>query len=328
MTMSLLKTATMRRRGLIVAGLTLPSHVQAQWVPPRQVRLIVPFSPAGGGDTVARLVAPVMSGILGQPMVVENRAGAGGTIGAAEAARAVPDGTTLLLDGANQAVAPFIFRGLSFDYATAFTPISRIALYPLIIVVKPDSPIRSFAGLIERAKAQPGRVTYASSGNAVSNHIAATVLAMRAGLEMTHVPYRGGGPALQAVLAGDVDFAFTTAASSVALVQQGSVRALAVSAAARIMALPDLPTVAEQGFPGFDQTEWVALYGPAGLPAEAVERVHAASVAALADPGVQQRLGALGAIGLGTSPAEFATWLARERTALQTLVREANISAD
>jgi tripartite-type tricarboxylate transporter receptor subunit TctC len=321
-------TATMRRRGLILAGLALPSVARAQWSPPRQVRLIVPFSPGGGADTTARLFAPIMSNILGQPVVVENRGGAGGTIGAAEVARAAPDGTTLLCDAANQAVAPFIFRNLSFDYATAFTPISRVTVYPMIVIVKPDSPLRSFAELIAQAKARPGRLTYSSSGNAVSNHIAAAVLSQRAGIEMTHVPYRGGGPALQAVLAGDVDLGFATVASAAALAQQGSVRALAASSAARIPTLPDVPTIAEQGYPGYDQTEWNAFYGPAGLPAAAVERVHAACVAALVDPGVQQRLGALGAIGLGTAPAEFTSWLGRERGQMQALVREANISAD
>ncbi|WP_229682566.1 Bug family tripartite tricarboxylate transporter substrate binding protein [Siccirubricoccus deserti] len=326
--MTTLKTAGLRRRGLIMAGLALPSLARAQWAPPRQVRLVVPFTPGGGADTTARLFAPVMSSILGQPVVVENRGGAGGTIGAAEVARAAPDGTTLLCDAANQAVAPFIFRNLGFDYITAFTPISRVTVYPMIVVVKPDSPLQSFAGLIERAKAQPGRLTYSSSGNAVSNHIAAAVLAKRAGIELTHVPYRGGGPALQAVLAGDVDFGFATVASAAGLAQQGSVRALAASSAARIPALPEVPTIAELGYPGYDQTEWNAFYGPAGLPAAAVERVHAACVAALAEPGVQQRLATLGAIGLGTPPADFTAWLGRERGQMQALVREANISAD
>jgi len=314
------------RRALGAMLVTGPAA--AQWAPARQVRIVVPFPPGGGADTTARLFAPFFQQVLGQPAVVENRAGAGGTIGAAEVARAAPDGTVLLVDAANQAVAPFLFRNLAFDYATAFTPISRVSLYPLILVVKPDSPLRSLGALLERARAQPGKLTYSSSGNAVSNHIATAMLAARARVEFTHVPYRGGGPALQAVLAGDVDFGFATVASAAALTQDGRLRALAASTAERVPALPDVPTVAEQGFPGFDQAEWNGVYGPAGLPAAAVERVHAACLAALADAGVRQRLAALGAIGLGTAPAEFAAYLRAERMAMERLVREANITAE
>jgi len=319
----------MRRRGLLAAGTLLAAvPARAQWVPPRQVRLVVPFTPGGGADTTARLFAPILTAFLGQPVVVENRGGAGGTIGAQEVARAAPDGATLLVDAANQAVAPFIFRSLAFDYATAFTPISRVTLYPLVLVVKPDSPFRTLAALLDRARAQPGRVSYSSSGNAVSNHIATALLASRAGVEFTHAPYRGGGPALQAVLAGDVDFGFATVASAAALVQQGQLRAIAASTAARVAALPDVPTVAEQGFPGYDQAEWNGVYGPAGLAAEAVARIHGACLAALADAGVQQRLAALGAIGLGTDPAHFSAFLKAERAAMEALVRAARITAD
>ncbi|WP_149538751.1 Bug family tripartite tricarboxylate transporter substrate binding protein [Siccirubricoccus phaeus] len=322
----------MRRRAILAAGLlsplAIPSLARAQWAPPRPVRMLVPFPPSGGADTTARLFAPTMSSLLGQPVVVENRPGAGGTIGAAEAARAAPDGATLLMDAAGQAIIPFVFRNLGFDYLTAFTPISRVTIYPLIVVVKPDSPLRSFAELLDRARAQPGRVTYSSSGNTVSNHIAAAVLASRAKLDLVHVPYRGGGPALQAILAGDVDFGFATVAAAGALAQQGGVRALAASTAERIPALPEVPTIAELGFPGYDQSEWNALYAPAGLPAPAAERLYETCRAALADAGVQQRLAALGAIGLGTPPAEFAAWLAKEREAMKALVREANITMD
>lgn len=322
----------MTRRGLLGAGLALPMALRAAaqpaWAPPRQVRLVVPFPPAGGADTTARLFAGPFQALLGQPVVVENRPGAGGTIGAGEVARAAPDGTTLLLDAANQAVAPFVLKNIPFDYATAFTPISRVTIYPLILVVKPDSPFRDLQALLARAKAAPGKLTYSSSGNAVSNHIATVVLLRRAGVDMTHVPYRGGGPALQAVLAGDVDCGFATVASAAALTQDGRLRALAASSAERIPSLPAVPTVAEQGFPGYDQVEWNGLYGPAGLPQPAVARLHEACRAALAEPAVQQRLAALGAIGLGTAPAEFDAWLKRERAAMAVVAREANITAD
>ncbi|SDB19786.1 tripartite tricarboxylate transporter substrate-binding protein [Belnapia rosea] len=319
---------TTRRILPALAAALLATPALAQWTPTRQVRLIVPFSPGGGADTTARLFAPAFTAFLGQPAVVENRAGAGGTIGAAEVARAAPDGTTLLVDAANQAVAPFIFRNLPFDYATGFTPVSRVTVYPLIAVVRPESPFRSLEALLARARAQPGRITYSSSGNAVSNHIATAVLARRAGVELSHIPYRGGGPALAAILAGDVDFGFATVASAAALAQEGRLRPLAASSANRIPALPEVPTVAELGFPGYDQTEWNGLYGPAGLPPAIAERLHEACQAALRDPSVVQRLAALGAIGLGNGPAEFAEFLRRERAAMALLVREAGITAD
>ncbi len=319
---------TTRRILPALAATLLATPALAQWAPTRQVRLVVPFSPGGGADTTARLFAPAFTAFLGQPAVVENRAGAGGTIGAAEVARAAPDGTTLLVDAANQAVAPFIFRNLPFDYATGFTPVSRVTVYPLIAVVRPESPFRSLEALLARARAQPGRITYSSSGNAVSNHIATAVLARRAGVELSHIPYRGGGPALAAILAGDVDFGFATVASAAALAQEGRLRPLAASSASRIPALPEVPTVAELGFPGYDQTEWNGLYGPAGLPPAIAERLHEACQAALRDPSVVQRLAALGAIGLGNGPAEFAEFLRRERAAMALLVRDAGITAD
>ena len=311
-----------------LAASLLAAPALAQWAPARQVRLIVPFSPGGGADTTARLFAPTFTAVLGQPAVVENRAGAGGTIGAAEVARAAPDGTTLLVDAANQAVNQFLFRNLPFDYVAGFTPVSRVTLYPLILVVRPDSPFRSLEALLAQARARPGRVTYSSSGNGISNHIATALLASRAGVEFSHIPYRGGGPALQALLAGDVDFGFATVASAATLAQEGRLRTLALSTAARIPSLPEVPTVAESGFPGYDQAEWNGLYGPAGLAPEIAARLHEASRAALADPGVAQRLATLGAIGLGTGPAEFAEYLARERAAMAVLVRQAGITAD
>ncbi|WP_043364401.1 tripartite tricarboxylate transporter substrate binding protein [Belnapia sp. F-4-1] len=320
--------ATTRRSLPALAASLFATPALAQWAPTRQVRLIVPFSPGGGADTTARLFAPAFTAFLGQPAVVENRAGAGGTIGAAEVARAAPDGTTLLVDAANQAVNQVLFRNLPFDYVTGFTPVSRVTVYPLLLVVRPDSPLRSLEALLAKARAEPGRLTYSSSGNGISNHIATAVLADRAKVDFSHVPYRGGGPALAAVLAGDVDFGFATVASAAALAQEGRLRPLAASSAGRIPSLPEIPTVAELGFPGYDQTEWNGVYGPAGLPPAIVERLHEACQAALRDPRVTERLAALGALALGNSPAEFAEFLKRERAAMAVLVREAGITAD
>ncbi len=317
----------MRRRAL--AGLALlPVAARAEWAPPRSVRMVVPYPPGGGADTTARLFAPPFTAFLGQNVVVENRPGAGSTIGAGEVARAAPDGTTLLLDASGHTVAPLLIRGLNFDYATGFTPISQVMLIPQMLIVPPGSPYTSLPQLLAAAKAAPGKLTYGSSGNASAPHIAAAVLVSRAGVEMTHVPYRGGGPALQSLLSGDLDCVFATVASATALAREGRVRALAASSARRISALPEVPTVAEQGFPGYDQNEWNGLWGPAGLPADAVARLHAACVNALAQEVVQARLAALGAIGLGTSPAEFAAFITRDREANAKVIRDAHITLD
>jgi tripartite-type tricarboxylate transporter receptor subunit TctC len=300
----------------------------AAWAPPRAVRMVVAYPPGGGADTTARLLAVPLASFLGQPVVVENRPGAASTIGAGEVARGAPDGTTLLLDSAGHVMAPALIRGLPFDYATAFTPISQVIILPQVIAVRADSPFRSLEALLARAKAEPGRVTWASSGNGGAQHVTGLLLWRAAGADLTHVPYRGGSPAMQALLAGDVDCAVATITSAVALAQQGRVRALAATSARRISSQPDVPTVAEQGFPGFDQNEWNGLLGPAGLPAAAVQRLYEGCQLALKDATVRQRLDSIGAVPLGTTPAEFAAFLARERAAMAALVREAGITAD
>ncbi len=325
-------TARTGRRAALLAtiglGLAAPSRGQAPWSPPRAVRLVVPYAPGGGADTTARLLAGPLSPFLGQTIVVENRPGAGSTIGAGEVARAAPDGTTLLLDAAGHTMAPFLIKGLPFDYATGFTPISQVLILPQVLAVRADSPFESLAALLARAKAEPGRVTWASSGNAGMQHITGLLLWRAAGVETTHVPYRGGAPAMQALLAGDTDCVIATITSALALARQGRIRVLAATSARRITTLPEIPTLAELGFAGFDQSEWNGVFGPAGLPAPVVARLHAGLVAALQEKVVQERLEGLGAVPLGTSPAEFADFLARQRLAMAALVKEANITAD
>ena len=320
------------RRGTLALGLSLPAvpgAARAQaWTPPRPVRLVVPYPPGGGADTTARLMAGPLGAFLGQAVVVENRPGAASTIGAGEVARAAPDGTTLLLDAAGHVMAPALIRGLPFDYAAAFTPISQVMILPQVVAVRDDSPFRTLAALLERAKAEPGRLTYASSGNGGAQHVTGVLLWRRAGVELTHVPYRGGAPAMQALLAGDVDCVVATITSTLALAREGRVRALGATSAQRITSLPEVPTIAEQGFSGFDQNEWNGLLGPAGLPAPVVARLHEGCVRALQDPTVRQRLDALGAVPLGTDPATFAAFLRREREAMARLVRETGITAD
>jgi tripartite-type tricarboxylate transporter receptor subunit TctC len=314
----------MRRRTLLLASLATPALAQS-WAPSRSIRLIAPYAPGGGVDTASRLLAVPMTTYLGQNVVVENRGGAGGSIGAAEVARAAPDGHTVMIDAMAHTVNPALMRGLPFDYATAFTPISQVLIWPQILIVHPSLPVRNLAEFVAHVRARPGQLSYGSSGNATAAHLASALLLNRAGLEMVHVPYRGGAPALQDLIAGNVAFVFGTVASSLQLAQEGRVRAIAVSSATRLPGLPDVGTVAEQGFPGFELNEWNGLYAPAGLPAAAAQRWHGAVRHALADPAVRTRLDALGAIPLGTDPEAFARYVREQREAMARLVREARI---
>jgi tripartite-type tricarboxylate transporter receptor subunit TctC len=314
----------MRRRTLLLASLATPALAQS-WAPSRSIRLIAPYAPGGGVDTASRLLAVPMTATLGQNVVVENRGGAGGSIGAAEVARAAPDGHTVMIDAMAHTVNPALMRGLPFDYATAFTPISQVLIWPQILIVHPSLPVRNLAEFVAHVRARPGQLSYGSSGNATAAHLASALLLNRAGLEMVHVPYRGGAPALQDLIAGNVAFVFGTVASSLQLAQEGRVRAIAVSSATRLPGLPDVGTVAEQGFPGFELNEWNGLYAPAGLPAAAAQRWHGAVRHALADSAVRTRLEALGAIPLGTDPEAFARYVREQREAMARLVREARI---
>lgn len=315
----------MFRRSLLASLMATPAFAQggaAPWSPARSIRMIAPYAPGGGVDTSARLLAVPMTSALGQSVVVDNRGGAGGSIGAAEVARSAPDGLTVMIDALAHTVNPALMRNLPFDYATAFTPISQVLIWPQILIVPPTLPVQNLQEFVAYAKARPGQLTYGSSGNATAAHLASALLLRRAGLDMTHVPYRGGAPALQDLVAGNLTFVFGTVASSLQLAQEGRVKALAVSSTTRLAALPNVPTVAEQGFPDYELNEWNGLYGPAGLPAPVVARWFEAVKAALADANVRSRLDALGAIPVGSEPGPFAAYVRQQREAMGALVRE------
>jgi tripartite-type tricarboxylate transporter receptor subunit TctC len=319
------------RRALAAGILATPfvaGAVRAQAWPSRPIRLVVPYPPGGGADTTARLIAEPMGAALGQPVVVENRGGAGGTIGAAEVARAPHDGHTLLLDAGAHVVNPFVMRNLPFDYHTAFAPITQLTVLPQIMLVKTALPARSIAEFIALAKARPGALSYGSSGNATSSHLAAARLAHAAGITLVHVPYRGGGPAVQDLVAGTIDMHMGTVSSSLALAQGGRIRALGVTTKERLAQLPDVPTIAESGFPGFELNEWNGLYAPSGTPAAVLERIHEAAVAALAQAAVQARLASLGALAVGSSRGDFVVFLSYLRETMKALVAEANITVE
>jgi tripartite-type tricarboxylate transporter receptor subunit TctC len=316
------------RRALLGAALLplLPRPARAQAFPTQPIRLIPPYPPGGGTDTVARLLQPHLIARLGQNVLIENRGGAGGSIGAAEVARAPKDGHTLLLDSMGHVVNPTLMQGLPFDYATAFAPITQLTLQPQMLVVPAASPHRTLADLVAAARARPGTLSYASSGNGTGAHLAMVEFARRAGIEVIHIPYRGGGPAMTDLVAGNVAMAFASAAAATAHVQGGRLRGLGAAGPRRIGALADMPTIAEQGYAGFDFDEWNGLWTVAGSPPAAVARLHAAAVFALAQPDVRARMAQIGIVPVASSTAEFAAFVVAQRERAARLIRDANIT--
>lgn len=314
---------------LALAGFVpaLPAVAQ-EWKPQRTIRMIVPYAPGGGADTTARLLAGPMSAALGQTVVVENRGGAGGSIGAGEVSRSAPDGYTVMLDALGFVATPLLLPRLPFNYTTAFTPVTQVTVLPQIMLAPRNAPYSTLAEFIDHARKHPSRLTYGSSGNATAAHLASVLLLRRAGLTLEHSPYRGGGPALQDLLGGSLDFVFGTVSSSTQLVRDGQVKALGVTTASRIAALPDLPTIAEQGFPGYELNEWNGFYVPTTTPQPIVSALHAAVLEALRHEDVRARLAAMGAEAVGSSQADFTAFVTRQRDVVGNLIREAGIKAD
>ncbi|MBR0670365.1 twin-arginine translocation pathway signal protein [Roseomonas soli] len=316
----------LHRRALIAAAaLPLAGIARAQSWPTRPVRVIVPFAAGGAADSAARTILPRMAERLPATFVVENRTGAGGSIGGGEVARSAADGYTLLWDASSHIVNHALLRGLTFDYTTAFLPISQVCTFPQVVAVKQDFPARDIAAFIARAKAQPNTINMGTQGNATAGHLGLARFAREAGIEVQHVPYRGGADAARDLAAGSLDGVFITALSARPVVESGRARFLAVATAQRQANLPDVPTLAESGLPGFDVSEWVGLFAPAGMPAEIAARLHEALAATLVEADVRARLDRLGAVPVGSMPADFSRFVTEGRAAMATLVRDANI---
>ena len=256
-----MSTRLSRRAALALPALALPWIARAQ---ARAVRLLVGFAPGGAADTVARLIAPRMGEHLGATIVVENRAGASGTIAAAAVAGAPPDGSTLLFTTLSHVTNPYLLTGLPFDYATAFAPVSLVVLWPQLLTVRNGFPARDFAGFLAHARANP--VTYGTPGNATAQHLAGELLRLRTGVRLEHVPYRGGADAARDLSAGVVDAAFMTTSTALPVVQSGRVTVLAVATPERLPAYPEAPTISESGVPGFALSDWCAMFAPAATP--------------------------------------------------------------
>lgn len=301
-------------------------RAQAAW-PGRSIRLIVPFAAGGAADSAARVLTPRMGERLGQGFVVENRTGASGSLGGGEVARA-NDGHTFLWDASSHIVNPSLLRGLPFDYATAFAPISLVVTFPSAIAVKTDFRARTLAEFVAAAKARPGTISVGTQGNATAGHLGLVAFQRAAGIDVVHVPYRGGAAAAQDLASGAIDAVFTTLVSAGPVVDSGRARFLAVGTTTRVESRPDVPTVHESGYPGFDSNEWAGLFGPASTPPAVVARMHEALAEAIGDATLRARLVQIGCVPVASRPEDFARFVREGREAMATLVREANIRAE
>jgi tripartite-type tricarboxylate transporter receptor subunit TctC len=293
----------------------------------RPVRIIVPFAPAGASDITARLIGQWLSERLGQQFVIENRPGGGGNIGTEAVVRAPADGYTLLMVGSANASNATFYDKLNFNFIRDIAPVGSVFRGPYVMVVNPSVPARSVPEFIAYAKANPGKLTMASSGTGAVPHVAGELFKMMAGIDMVHVPYRGGGPALTDLLAGQVQVYFPTTVASIGYIRAGRLRALAVTAATRSDALPDIPTVGEF-LPGYEASTWYGVGAPKGTPAEIVEKLNKEVNAGLADPTMKARLADLGGDVLALSPADFGKLIAEETAKWAKVVKFSGVKAE
>ena len=315
------------RRALSVAlALAVAGLAQAAY-PERPITMVVPYAPGGAADALARVVAQKMADKLGAPVVVDNKAGASGTIGAGFVAKAQPDGYTVLYDTTPYSINPYLFPKMPYP-ADALKPLSLVSQIPNVLIVRADSPIKDVKQLIAKAKAEPGKVNFASGGGGTVQRLASELFRQRLGLDMVHVPYKSGGPAITDVMGGQVDFMFSTVAASSPLIASGKLRGLVISSPRRSPKLPDVPTVAETVIPGFEVYEWHGMFVPAGTPDSLTSRLQAAVVDALNDEGVKKRFNDLGADPVGSTPVQFADYLKKEDTKWSEVVRKGNNKAD
>lgn len=320
----------MKYRIACLAALCVVSGVAqaADSYPSRPIRMIVAYPPGGGTDQVGRVMADQLSQTLGQNVVVDNRGGATGNIGTELAARAVPDGYTLLMGNvAPNAVNVSLFKKLGFDPVKDFALVSLVAVTPNILVANPSMPVKSIKELIAYAKAKPGALNFPSAGVGSSSHLAGEMLKSMTGISMVHIPFKGGGPALVAVIAGEVQIMFATMPAAMPHVKSGKVRPVAVTTAKRSQAMPELPTIAESGIKGYEASTWYGLLAPARTPPAIVTRLHADTVKILAGP-TRQRLEVQGFEPEGGTPAEFAAYIKSEITKWAKVIKDAGIPAE
>lgn len=312
-----------------VASLGARAHASTSPFPSRPVRLVVPFAAGGGTDIMARLLAKAMAQELGQPVVVENRAGAGGGLGSAQVARAAPDGYTVLMGTAStHAINPAVYRNLPYQPQTDFTPISLAATIPGVVLVNAKSNVASLADLAASMRERPNALTYGTQGQGGLGHLMGEMFNAQAGVKSVHVPYRGAAPALQDLLAGNIDIVYDTLPAVIPHLQGGKLRALAITASQRSDIAPDVPTAAQAGYPAFLAQTWNALFGPAGLPADVAARLTAAAVSAVNDPETNGRIREMSAAPVASDSAGLAELVRADMKHWENVAKQAGIKLD
>ena len=316
------------RIALLLLAASLASPVSAADFPSRPVRIVVPSTPGGGLDVIARLLSPKLTDKWSQPIVIDNRAGAGGVIGSEIAAKASPDGHTLLLVAAGYAANPFLYKKLPYDTPKDFAPVTIIGFAPNVLVVHPSVSAGSVKDVIALAKQKPGELTYASSGVGTSGHLAMALLERSAGIRMIHVPYKGAGAATAAVVGGQAQMVFTATAAVMPHVKSGRIRALAVTSAKRWPSMPEVPTVAEAAVPGYEVDGWYAMLAPGATPKPVMNRIYRDVLDIIRTPEMAARIEAAGFLVSGIPPAEFARYIDRELRKWGAVISEAGIRAE
>lgn len=325
---------TLDRRRLLqlgagtAAGLATPLlHAQSAW-PSKAIRFVVPFAPGGSSEIIARATAVELGKILGQSVYVDNRPGAAGNVAMGEVARAEDQHTVILGHIGTLAVNPYIFDKLPYDTAKDFRPVSLLAKVPSLYLVHPDLPVRNMAEFVAHAKKNPGKLNYGSAGNGSAGHLAMEYLKMASSTFITHVPYRGTGPMLTDLIAGRLDAASIGAAAVLQFIRTGKLRCIATGTTKRIAQLPDVPTVAEQGFPGFEMTQWYGLNVPANMPQASIDKLAAAAAKAINEPATVERLAHDAAIAVGSTPADYAKFIEAEQKRWKPVIARAKIKPD
>ena len=314
---------------LLLAALLVAGSVHAQDYPSKPVRMVVGFPPGGGTDVVARILAPRMSELLGQPIVIENRPGATGTMAAGQVAKSPPDGYTIMMGHVSvNAIAPALFSNLSYDVLKDFAPVAIAAAVPHLVTVHPSLQVASLRELIAHLKAKP-ELTFPSAGNGSMPHLAGEIFKSLAGVKMVHVPYKGTGQSMQDLLGGVHQVAFDTMPAAAPHVKSGKLRAIAVSSAARVQSFPDVPTAQEAGLAGYQVTTWYGIFAPAGTPAGIVNRLHADTVKAMQTPDTRAKLEGIGADGtVSKSPADFAALVRADTERYAKIVKDIGLKMD
>lgn len=314
-------------RWLALIGLLAPASLIAQAYPLKPIRMIVGFAPGGGTDVTARAIVQQLSEGLGQRVVIDNRPGANGVLGTDIAAKSPPDGYTILMVNSGHTVNPGMYPKLPYDTIRDFAPISLVVMLSNLLVVHPSLPVKSVPEFVRLARAKPGSINYGSGGYGASSHLGMELLQRATKTNLVHVPYKSGGLSATALLAGEVMVSFNTIPSALAYVKAGRLRAIGVSSLQRSISVPEIPTIAEMGYPGFSASGLAGLVAPAGTPAEAIERIHAEVVKLLKNPVVLERCTTLGMDPIGGTPAEFAQFIKTDRDKWTKLTKELNVTA-